>query len=140
MKKYIIAYIVLLFSWECLYAQPLTPQLYFCEKYSDGIEFGVNTTFATGNVVIMLDLRPINKIIGVNKVFIKITKLADKDGFYPDEILIDRIPYEVGPDWDYLYFEESERIKFNEPGVYRVYCLNENGEAISSAFLKVIQQ
>jgi hypothetical protein len=60
-------------------AQPLTAQLYFCEKYQDGIEIGVNTTFTTGWVVIMLDLRSSNNIIGVNKVFIKITKLADKN-------------------------------------------------------------
>lgn len=121
-----------------LNAQPINSQLYFCEKYSDGIEIGVSNTFTTGWITVMLDLRPANKIIGVNKVYVKITKVADKDGYYPDEEFIDKIPFDVGPDWDYIYFEDLERIKFVEPGVYRVYCLNDNGEIIGSAFLKVI--
>lgn len=119
-------------------AQPISPQLYFCELYQDGIEIGVSSTFTTGCVTIMLDLRPVNKTIGVNKVFIKITKVADKDGYYPDEIFVDRIPFEVGPDWDYLIFENSERLNFQEPGVFRVYSTYESGQIIANAFLKVI--
>ncbi len=121
-------------------AQPVSPQLYFCENYEDGIEIGVSSSFTTGKITVMLDLRPENRIIGVNKVFIKITKVADKDGYYPDEILIDRIPFEVGPDWDYMYFENSERIKFQEPGVFRVYCVDEGNNNIANAFLKVISK
>lgn len=137
MKK--LFFIILIFFVSInLIAQPVSPQLYFCEMYADGIEIGVSTTFTTGCVTIMLDLRPINKTIGMNKVFIKITKIADKDGYYPDEIFVDRIPFEVGPDWDYLFFENSERLNFLEPGVFRVYCLDESNQIIANAFLKVI--
>jgi hypothetical protein len=121
-------------------AQPVSSQLYFCEIYSDGIEIGVSSTFTTGCVTVMLDLRPVNKIINVNKVYLKITKIADKDGYYPDEIYIDRIPFEVGPDWDYMYFENSEQLRFQEPGIYRVYCLYESGQSIADAFIKVISK
>jgi len=135
---YLLIFSLFFLSFENSNAQPVSSQLYFCEQYKDGIEIGVNSTFTTGRITVMLDLRPVNKTVGVNKVFIKITKVADKNGFYPDEVFLDRIPFDVGPDWDYIYFEDHERIQFTEPGVYRVYCLNDNGEIISSAFLKVV--
>jgi|WetSurMetagenome_2_1015567.scaffolds.fasta_scaffold65969_2 hypothetical protein len=135
---YLFIFSLFFLSFTNSNAQPLSSQLYFCEQYKDGIEIGVSSTFTTGRITVMLDLRPVNKTVGVNKVFIKITKVADKNGYYPDEVYIDRIPFDVGPDWDYIYFEDHERIQFIEPGVYRVYCLNDNGEIISSAFLKVV--
>jgi hypothetical protein len=138
LRKYLLILSFLFLGLNYSDAQPVSPQLYFCELYQDGIEIGVSSTFTTGCVTIMLDLRPSNKIIGVNKVFIKITKVADKDGYYPDEIYIDRIPFEVGPDWDYLYFENSERLNFQDAGIYRAYCLDESGQIIANAFLKVI--
>jgi hypothetical protein len=141
LKKIFSLIILLLISiFQNSEAQPVSPQLYFCEQYLDGIEIGVSSTFTTGCITIVLDLRPSNEIVNVNKVYIKITKVADKDGYYPDEILIDRIPFEVSADWDYLYFENSGRLKFEEPGIYRVYCLDESGQNIANAFLKVIQK
>jgi hypothetical protein len=138
LKKYLLIVLLFFSIFSNLYAQSSSAQLYFCEQYKDGKEIGVGTTFTSGWITVMLDLRPINMKINTDKVFIKITKVADKYGYYPDEINIDRIPFEVSPEWDYISFENQEQLKFKEPGIYRVFCIYENETVISSAFIKII--
>jgi len=77
-------------------------KLYFCEEYKNGKEIGVSDVFTIpsggGYLTVMIKL---DEPIGVGKVDLRISK---KTG--GTEKIIETIPFDVQPDWDYIHFDE----------------------------------
>lgn len=114
--------------------------LYFCEDYIDGKEIGVSSRFTPGYLTVMVDLRPENRKVGVDEVDLILTQIKDENG---DEIVeeeIDRIPFTVRAEWDFLYFQDEERLGFTRPGTYRVTLADKKGKKIASGELEVVKE
>lgn len=100
-------------------------KLYFCEEYRNGKEVGVSDVFTIpsggGYLTVMIKL---NEPIGVGKVDLRISK---KTG--GSEKIVETIPFDVQPDWDYIHFDE---ITFHSAGKHRVTLLKPDGTPIAS--------
>jgi len=118
-------------------AQNETPRFYFCESYKDGREINVSNTFSTGYLTAILDIRHMETTIGVNTLALEITMIADDKGFYDVEQVLDLFTFAVDPNWDYIYFTEENRLKFEKPGIYRVMVLKEPNTQIAGGLLKI---
>jgi len=51
-----------------------------------------------------------------------------------------KFDYTVEPDMKYIYFSKNDEsdMKFSEPGLYRVFLLNDDDETIASALIEII--
>jgi hypothetical protein len=100
-------------------------KLYFCEEYRNGKEIGVSDVFTIpsggGYLTVMIKL---DDPIGVGKVDLRISK---KTG--GSEKIVETIPFDVQPDWDYIHFDE---ITFHSAGKHRVTLLKPDGTPIAS--------
>ena len=100
-------------------------KLYFCEEYRNGKEIGVSDVFTIpsggGYLTVMIKL---DDPIGVGKVDLRISK---KTG--GSEKIVETIPFDVQPDWDYIHFDE---ITFHSSGLHRVTLLKPDGTPIAS--------
>ncbi len=114
--------------------------LYFCEDYVDGKEIGVSNRFTPGYLTVMVDLRPENRKVGVDDVDLILTQIKDENGDEIAEKEIDIIPFTVRAEWDYLYFQDKERLGFKLPGTYRVTLADKNGKKIASGEVEVVKK
>jgi hypothetical protein len=104
-------------------------KLYFCETYSDASgEIGVSDVFTIprsgGYLTVMIDLRPADATIGTGKVDLRITRYeGDK------EKIVETLPFDVQPDWDYIHFD---KVTFYKSGDYKVTLLKNDGTPVAS--------
>ena len=100
-------------------------KLYFCEEYRNGKEICVSDEFnipsGGGYLTVMIKL---DKPIGVGKVDLRISK---KTG--GSEKIIETIPFDVQPDWDYIHFDE---VTFKSAGTHKVTLLKPDGTPVAS--------
>lgn len=105
-------------------------KLYFCEEYRNGKEIGVSDVFtipsAGGYLTVMIKL---DKPIGVGKVDLRISK---KTG--GSEKIIETIPFDVQPDWDYIHFDE---ITFKTDGMHKVTLMKPDGTPVASGEVEI---
>jgi hypothetical protein len=104
--------------------------LYFCEEYRNGKEIGVSDVFTIpsggGYLTVMIKLKD---PIGVGKVDLRISK---KTG--GSEKIVETIPFDVQPDWDYIHFDE---ITFRSAGMHRVTLLKPDGTPIATGDIQI---
>ncbi len=103
-------------------------KLYFCEEYTSNGEVGVSEVFNIsrkgGYLTVMIDLRPADATIGTGKVDLRITRYeGDK------EKIVETLPFDVQPDWDYIHFD---KVTFYKSGDYKVTLLKTDGTPVVS--------
>ena len=112
------------------------PVLYFCEKYNatDG-EIGVSDRFTTGYLTVMVKSDNELHLSDVNIQFDKYNFRSGKFEYYK------KFAYTVQPDMNYIYFSKNadSDLKFEEPGFYRVFLLDNNDKTIASALIEIIE-
>ncbi len=105
-------------------------RLYFCEEYRGGKEIGVSDVFTIpsrgGYLTVMIKL---DKPIGVGKVDLRISRLSGGS-----EKIIETIPFDVQPDWDYIHFDE---VTFHQSGTHRVTMLKPDGTPVASGDVEI---
>jgi hypothetical protein len=105
-------------------------KLYFCEEYKNGKEIGVSDVFTIpsggGYLTVMIKL---DDPIGVGKVDLRISK---KTG--GTEKIVETIPFDVQPDWDYIHFDE---VTFKSAGMHRVTLMKADGTPIASGDIQI---
>jgi len=109
-------------------------KLYFVEEYRDGEEIGKSDVFTInpsgGYLTVMIDLKATGKKIGVGKLDLRISKMTD-DG----EKIIETKPFDVQPDWDYIYFDKF--YTFHADGKYKVTALKPDGTPVATGNLTI---
>lgn len=112
-------------------ASSSSDKLYFCEKYKSGSDEceGKSTKYTTGNLTVMIDIRPSKRTVGVEKVNINITDLKTGE-------VVDTYPYDTQKDMDYVYFEN---VDFKKPGKYKVSALKPDGTVIVSNEVEIVE-
>jgi ABC-type Zn2+ transport system substrate-binding protein/surface adhesin len=109
-------------------------KLYFVEEYKDGKEVGKSDVFTIGPnggyMTCMIDLKSTGKKIGVGKLDLRITKITD-DG----EKIIDTKPFDVQPDWDYIFFDQF--YTFKSDGKFKITALKPDGTPVATGSVTI---
>ncbi len=112
------------------------PVLYFCESYdSDKGEMGVSDRFTKGYLTVMVKC---DHALGLENVNIQFDKYNFRTGQFE---YYKKFPYTVQKDMSYIFFSKNDEsdMKFEEPGFYRVFLLDDNDKTIASAMIEIIE-
>jgi len=113
------------------------PVLYFCEKYdSQNGEVGVSDRFTTGYLTVMVKSDNALDLKDVHIQFDKLNERNKKFEFYK------KFAYSIDPDMSYVFFAKNSDsdLKFEEPGFYRVFLLDDNDKTVASALIEIISK
>lgn len=111
------------------------PVLYFCERYDkDKGEIGISDRFTKGYLTVMVKC---DHALGLNDVYIQFDKYNFRTGNFD---YYKKFNYTVDSDMNYIFFSKNEDsdLKFEEPGFYRVFLLDNNGNTIASSLIEII--
>jgi hypothetical protein len=111
------------------------PVMYFCEKYGRSGEIGVSDRFTTGYLTVMVKS---DYALGLDDVSIQF----DKYNYRTDDFeYYEKFHYSVDPDMNYIYFEKNDEsdMNFKDPGVYRVFLLDDRDKTVTSALIEIIR-
>lgn len=137
MKKTFVLFAVLfaffLGASQSLFAQN-EPVLYFCEKYGNNGEVGVSDRFTTGYLTVMVKCDYALDLDDVSIQFDWYNPRTKKFEFYK------KFTYVVEPDMKYIYFSKNDEsdMKFEDPGFYRVFLLDDRDKTVASALIEII--
>ena len=111
------------------------PVLYFCEKYGRNGEVGVSDRFTTGYLTVMVKC---DYALDLEEVSIQFDKYNERNGKFE---YYKKFEYTVEPDMAYVFFAKNDDsdLKFEEPGFYRVFLLDEREKTVASAIIEIIR-
>ena len=118
-----------------LFAQS-EPVLYFCEKYdSDKGEVGISDRFSKGYLTVMVKC---DHALGLEDVHIQFDKYNFRTGNFD---YYKKFDYVVESDMGYIFFSKNSDndLKFDEPGFYRVFLLDDNDATITSSIIEIVE-
>lgn len=139
MKKsfllFAILFVLLFGVKNNLFAQA-EPVLYFCEKYGDDGEVGVSDRFTTGFLTVMVKCDYALNLKDCSIQYDKYNNRTRSFEFYKN------FPFSVEPDMKYIFFAKNEDndMKFEDPGFYRVFLLDDNSKTVASALIEIISK
>ena len=111
------------------------PVLYFCEKYdSKKGEIGVSDRFTTGYLTVMVKS---DNALGLEDVHIQFDKLNERNNKFE---YYKKFDYVIESDMSYVFFAKNSDsdLKFEEPGFYRVFLLDDRDKTVASALIEII--
>jgi len=139
MKKFqLIITVTLLVTFGAMYSTVFAqnePVLYFCEKYGRNGEVGVSDRFTTGYLTVMVKS---DYALGLEDVSIQF----DKYNYRRDEFeFYKKFDYVITEDMSYGFFERNDEsdMKFEEPGFYRVFLLDDRDRTVASALIEIVR-
>lgn len=137
-SRYLFAFLLfsaLMFISTSIYAQA-EPVLYFCEKYGRNGEVGVSDRFTTGYLTVMVKS---DYALDLEEVAIQFDKYNDRSGKFE---YYKKFYYTVEPDMSYIFFAKNDDsdLKFEEPGFYRVFLLDDRDKTVASALIEIIRR
>ncbi len=112
------------------------PVLYFCERYDDNDgEVGVSDRFTTGYITVMVKCDYALNLEDVTVQYDKYDFRTGKFEYYK------KFDFTVDSDMKYIFFERNDDsdLKFEDPGFYRVFLLDEDGKTVASALIEIIE-
>lgn len=111
------------------------PVLYFCEKYGRNGEVGVSDRFTTGYLTVMVKC---DYALDLEDVSIQFDKYNERSGKF---VYYKKFEYVVEPDMSYIFFAKNDEsdLKFEEPGFYRVFLLDDRDKTVASALIEIIR-
>lgn len=110
------------------------PVLYFCENYGDDGEIGISDRFTTGFLTVMVKC---DYALGLSSCSIQFDKYSCSTGRFN---YYKKFNYKVSPDMKYIYFSKNSQsdMNFEDPGIYRVFLLDDDGKTVASALIEII--
>ncbi|HMQ68538.1 MAG TPA: hypothetical protein PKA90_05885 [Ignavibacteria bacterium] len=129
----VIAVLFLFAFKSSAYAQQY-PVLYFCEKYGSDGEVGVSDRFTTGYLTVMVKA---DGPLGLKDCSIQLDKYNCNSGTFS---YYKKFDYKIERDMKYVYFEKNDEsdMSFEDPGIYRVFLLDQNGRTVASGLVEII--
>lgn len=140
MNKFRFFSALLIFSFFIMFGSSIfaqaEPVLYFCEKYGRNGEVGVSDRFTTGYLTVMVKC---DYALNLEDVSIQFDKYNERSGRFE---YYKKFDYVVEPDMAYIFFEKNEDsdLKFEEPGFYRVFLLDERDKTVASSLIEIIRK
>jgi len=110
------------------------PVLYFCEKYGKNGEVGVSDRFTTGYLTVMVKCDYALELEDCSIQFDLYNPRTKKFVYYK------KFDYVVEPDMKYIFFAKNDEsdMKFEDPGFYRVFLLNDREKTVASALIEIV--
>ena len=111
------------------------PVLYFCERYDDyDGEIGVSDRFTKGYITVMVKS---DYALNLEDVTIQYDKYNFRTGKFE---YYKKFDFTVDPDMKYIFFERNDDsdMKFEDPGFYRVFLLDENDRTVTSGLIEIV--
>ena len=139
MKKSFVLFTVLFALFlgvnQNLFAQN-EPVLYFCEKYGNKGEVGVSDRFTTGYLTVMVKCDDALDLEDCSIQFDLYNTRSKKFEFYK------KFDYVVEPDMSYIFFAKNDDsdLKFEDPGFYRVFLLDDRDKTVASALIEIVSR
>ncbi len=140
MKKYRVLFVlfslVLLFGMQAVSYAQSSPVMFFCERYDSKYgEVGISDRFTTGYLTVMVKA---NDALGLTDCHIQFDK------YNPDSYSFEyykKYDFTVRPSMKYIYFSKNENadMKFEDPGIYRVFLLDSRDKTVASALIEIIR-
>ncbi len=117
-------------------------RLYFCEEYDvdNSEEIGVSDKFTPGWLTVMLDMRDAGRTIGCKKVYLEIYKITDEEENSIKPVKMKTIEFNVSASYDYIYFKDTDKLKFKTPGIYRVRLLDSRKNFVAENTVKIVSK
>jgi hypothetical protein len=112
------------------------PVLYFCEKYGKDGEVGVSDRFTTGYLTVMVKCDYALDLEDCSIQFDLYNPRTKEFEYYK------KFSYVVEPDMKYIYFAKNDEsdLKFEDPGFYRVFLLDDRDKTVASALIEIIDK
>ncbi|MBV6479885.1 MAG: hypothetical protein HGGPFJEG_02689 [Ignavibacteria bacterium] len=112
------------------------PVLYFCERYGDNGEVGVSDRFTNGYLTVMVKA---DGPLGLRDCSIQLDKYNCSSGSFD---YYKKFNYSVTPDMSYVYFSKNSEsdMNFEDPGIYRVFLLDQNNRTVASGLVEIIRK
>jgi hypothetical protein len=111
--------------------------MYFCEKYDskDG-EIGISDRFTTGYITVMVKSDYELRLRDVHIQFDQYNERTGKFEYYK------KFDYTIEPDMKYVFFSKNDDsdLEFEEPGIYRVFLLDNRDKTVASALIEIIRR
>ncbi len=134
--KFVLSVLAIIFVFafkSTSYAQQY-PVLYFCEKYGSNGEVGVSDRFTKGYLTVMVKA---DGPLGLRDCSIQMDKYncsTESFNYYK------KFSYSVEPDMKYVYFAKNDEsdMSFEDPGIYRVFLLDQNDRTVASGMVEII--
>jgi hypothetical protein len=110
------------------------PVLYFCEKYGKDGEVGVSDRFTTGYLTVMVKSDYALDLEDCSIQFDLYNARSKKFEYYK------KFEYVIEPDMKYVFFAKNDEsdLKFEDPGFYRVFLLDDRDKTVASALIEII--
>lgn len=140
MKKYLVLFLLLFLFFPVgyravTYAQS-APVMFFCEHYDPNYgEVGISDRFTTGYLTVMVKA---DYALGLHNCYIQFDKYNPSSN---DFEYYKKFNFVVQPDMKYIYFSKNQNadMKFEDPGIYRVFLLNSSNKTVASALIEIIR-
>jgi len=117
------------------YAQN-TPVLYFCEDYTSDGEVGISDRFTTGYLTVMVKSDYAMGLSNVTIQFDRYNATSKTFEYYK------KYDYKIEPSMKYVYFKKNSTsdLAFDNPGIYRVFLLDQYGKTVTSSLIEIINK
>ena len=111
------------------------PVMYFCEKYGRNGEVGVSDRFTTGYLTVIVKS---DYALRLDDVAIQLDKYNFRTGEFE---YYKKFNYTIELDMKYVFFEKNDDsdMKFEDPGFYRVFLLDDRDRTVASAIIEIIR-
>jgi len=132
----ILAVFAIMFIASAISYAQSQPVLYFCERYdSKKGEVGVSDRFTTGHLTVMVKC---DYALNLSDCAIQYDKYNERTGKFD---YYKKFYFSVDPDMKYIFFAKNDEsnMRFDDPGFYRVFLLDEDDRTVASALIEIIR-
>lgn len=138
MKRiHLLLVFAILFSFFAMHSTVFAqnePVMFFCEKYGRNGEVGVSDRFTTGYLTVVVKA---DYALGLDDVAIQLDKYSYRKAEFE---YYKKFYYTIDPDMKYVFFSKNDEsdLDFEDPGIYRVFLLDERDRTVASALIEII--
>lgn len=136
MKNLVFLFMGMFLFFSNLSFSQSEPVLYFCEKYdSRKGEVNISDRFTRGAITVVVKNDYALDLEDVAIQYDKYNPNTGKFEFYK------KFYFTIEPDMKYVYFSKNDEsdMKFEDPGFYRVFLLDDDDKTVTSSLVEIIR-
>jgi hypothetical protein len=136
MKNLTFLLVIMFITFTSISFSQSEPVLYFCEKYdSRKGEVNVSDRFTRGAITVVVKSDYALDLEDVAIQYDRYNPSTGKFDYYK------KFYFTIDPDMKYVYFSKNSEsdMKFDDPGFYRVFLLDNRDKTVASALIEIIR-
>lgn len=131
----VLAVVLISGLYKVSYSQS-EPVMYFCERYDNTYgEVGISDRFTVGYLTVMVKADDALGLTNCSIQFDKFNFNTKSFEYYK------KFSFVIKPDMKYVYFSKNENadMKFDTPGIFRVFLLDSGDNTVASALIEIVR-